>query len=73
MGSHPQSYKAYAFLEKGGALKRVNVPWNDPDAGQVVLKVLACGICASDEMVKYQILPGVDHRDSARFRAVLIP
>lgn len=56
--SHPETYRAYAFLEKGGELKPIEVQWKDPEQGEIVVKVLACGVCASDEMAKYQILPG---------------
>ncbi|KZT71942.1 GroES-like protein [Daedalea quercina L-15889] len=57
MTSHPKSYKAYAFLEKGGPLKPVTLEWKDPAPGEVVVKVLACGVCASDEMVKDSFFP----------------
>ncbi|KAH9933793.1 GroES-like protein [Fomitopsis serialis] len=55
--AHPKTYKAYAFLEKGGPLKPIVVDWKDPAPGEVVVKVLACGVCASDEMVKGQFFP----------------
>ena len=42
---HPDSYTAYAFLERGGALTKITVPWKDPQAGEVVVKVVACGVC----------------------------
>ena len=42
---HPDSYTAYAFLERGGALTKITVPWRDPKAGEVVVKVIACGVC----------------------------
>jgi D-arabinose 1-dehydrogenase-like Zn-dependent alcohol dehydrogenase len=41
----PTSYIAYAFTKKGGDLERVEVPWKDPQAGEIVAKVLACGVC----------------------------
>ena len=43
---HPQSYLAYRFEEKGGDLKPAEVQWQDPKDGQIVVKVLACGVCA---------------------------
>ncbi|KAI0079176.1 GroES-like protein [Panus rudis PR-1116 ss-1] len=55
--SHPDSYKAYAFTEKDGDLKPITVPWKDPEPGEVVVKVLACGVCAGDEIVKHQLFP----------------
>lgn len=44
--SHPKTYKAFAFLEKGGPLKPITLDWKDPAPGEVVVKVLACGVCA---------------------------
>ncbi|THG94804.1 hypothetical protein EW026_g6732 [Hermanssonia centrifuga] len=55
--SHPNSYIAYRFEELGGQLKRAEIAWKDPEEGQIVAKVLACGVCASDEVVKYQGIP----------------
>ncbi|KAM5541057.1 hypothetical protein V8D89_005368 [Ganoderma adspersum] len=49
--SHPDSYSAYAFTEQGGSLHKITVPWKDPQAGQVVVKVLA------DEQVPKAIFP----------------
>ncbi|KAL4246200.1 hypothetical protein ABKN59_009293 [Abortiporus biennis] len=56
--SHPDSYVAFAFTEVNGGLERIVVPWKDPQPGQVVVKVLACGICGSDEGVKSQLFQG---------------
>ncbi|EPS95248.1 hypothetical protein FOMPIDRAFT_1025862 [Fomitopsis schrenkii] len=56
--SHPKTYKAFAFLEKGGPLKPITLDWKDPAPGEVVVKVLACGVCASDEMVAKGFFPG---------------
>jgi len=54
MSAHPQTYKAYAFTEKEGKLEKIDVPWKDPEEGEIVAKVLACGVCGSDEMVPEQ-------------------
>lgn len=48
--SHPETYRAYAFLEKGGELKPIEVQWKDPEQGEIVVKVLACGVCARYEL-----------------------
>ena len=42
---HPESYTAYAFTEVGGQLHKVTVPWQDPGPGEIIVKVLACGVC----------------------------
>ncbi|RDX57414.1 GroES-like protein [Lentinus brumalis] len=54
---HPDSYTAYAFTKKGGKLEKITVPWKDPQQGEIVVKVLACGVCGSDEQVPLGNLP----------------
>ncbi|KAI0830863.1 GroES-like protein [Trametes gibbosa] len=49
--SHPDSYTAFAYVEPRDELQKVTVPWRDPQAGEVVLRVLACGVCATDVVV----------------------
>ena len=44
---YPSHYTAYAFFEPGGKLQKVTVPWRFPDAGEIVVKVLACGVCGT--------------------------
>jgi hypothetical protein len=41
----PKSYTAYAFMQPGGKLEKITVNWKAPKEGEVVLKVLACGVC----------------------------
>ncbi|PCH35417.1 GroES-like protein [Wolfiporia cocos MD-104 SS10] len=55
----PKTYKAYAFKERGGKLEEIELEWQDPKAGEVVVKVLACGVCASDTCVQTQAFPSV--------------
>ncbi|KAK7689856.1 hypothetical protein QCA50_006495 [Cerrena zonata] len=55
--SLPESYKAYAFTDLHGDLKPVTIDWKDPAKNEVVVKVLACGVCAGDEIVRDQIFP----------------
>ncbi|KAI0326751.1 GroES-like protein [Cubamyces sp. BRFM 1775] len=45
---HPTSFAAFAFNERGGDLQKISTPWKDPQVGTIVIKVLACGICATD-------------------------
>ena len=45
--AHPATYIAYRIEELGGNLKKAEVAWSDPKDGQIVVKVLACGVCAS--------------------------
>ncbi|KAI0749400.1 GroES-like protein [Daedaleopsis nitida] len=63
---HPDSYTAYAFTEHGGKLQKMTMLWKEPQQNEVVVKVLACGVCGSDEQVpngitlpmKYPRVPG---------------
>ncbi|KAI0326639.1 GroES-like protein [Cubamyces sp. BRFM 1775] len=49
---HPDSYIAYAFTEVGGKLTKMVMPWKDPEDNEIVVKVLACGVCGSDATVR---------------------
>jgi Zn-dependent alcohol dehydrogenase len=42
----PKSYTAYAFKAKGGNLEKISVDWKDPQQGEIIVKVIACGVCA---------------------------
>ena len=44
---HPSSFTAWAFTERSETLTRLTVPWKDPAEGQLVIKVLACGVCGT--------------------------
>ena len=45
--THPATYTAWAIEERNGPLKKDTVEWKDPAEGEIVIKVLACGICAT--------------------------
>ena len=49
--SIPKSCKAVLFKEKGAALSVEEVPVKEPSAGEVLIKVEACGVCHSDSAV----------------------
>ncbi|KIP05952.1 hypothetical protein PHLGIDRAFT_516955 [Phlebiopsis gigantea 11061_1 CR5-6] len=55
--AHPASYIAYCFEKAQGPLTRAEVSWKDPQEGEVVLKVLACGMCGTDTIVQVGGLP----------------
>ncbi|KAH9949106.1 GroES-like protein [Amylocystis lapponica] len=57
----PKTYTAYAFTRKDGPLEKIIVDWKDPQPGEVVVKVLACGVCAGDEVPKGQHMPFVTY------------
>lgn len=45
--SFPSTYRVARFEELDGDLTIVSVPWKHPEAGQIVIKTLACGVCHS--------------------------
>ncbi|KAH8092222.1 GroES-like protein [Cristinia sonorae] len=55
--SHPATFTAYGFTEKGGELQKLSLPWTEPTDGHVVLKVKACGVCAGDDVPRLQLIP----------------
>ncbi len=48
MSSLPKTYKAVVVREKGTNFNLEDVEMKQPEAGQVLVKVLACGVCFSD-------------------------
>lgn len=55
--THPKTYKAIQVKKAGAPLEVSEVEWKDPQHGQVVVKVLACGVCHSDGAVIHQHMP----------------
>jgi alcohol dehydrogenase/propanol-preferring alcohol dehydrogenase len=52
--------RAVQVSRPGGPLELVESPIPDPGAGQVRIKVSACGICHSDALTKDGLWPGVE-------------
>lgn len=48
----PKTYKAYFYEKAGEPMVLRDVEMKMPDEGDLLLKVNACGVCRSDEMVK---------------------
>lgn len=46
--SLPKTYKALVVKSAGAPLELIDVDLKHPEAGQVLVKVLACGVCHSD-------------------------
>ena len=44
-----------------GAIEIVERPIPEPGAGTVRIKVLACGICHSDSLIKEGLWPGIEY------------
>ncbi|RGP70119.1 alcohol dehydrogenase [Fusarium sporotrichioides] len=59
MTSLPKTYKAATFLSQDKDLVLQDVELKQPDAGHVLVKVIACGICHSDLFVKKGVLGDV--------------
>jgi len=51
--SLPKTYKAAVINSPGGNFEIVEKNLEQPTTGTVLVKVIACGVCASDGMVKY--------------------
>lgn len=51
--SLPKTYKQASFKELGGDLVLEEVPLRLPAAGEILVKVEACGVCHSDVFAKY--------------------
>jgi D-arabinose 1-dehydrogenase-like Zn-dependent alcohol dehydrogenase len=50
--SLPKTYKALVIKSAGGPLELVDVELKHPQAGEVLVKVLACGVCHSDYILQ---------------------
>ncbi|WP_235587016.1 alcohol dehydrogenase catalytic domain-containing protein [Ferroacidibacillus organovorans] len=53
--------KAAQIAKPGGQFEIVERPIPEPGRGQVQIKVQACGVCHSDEMVKEGLFPGMEY------------
>ena len=50
--SLPKTYKAAIFKEKNQPLTIEEVELKEPTEGEILIKVLACGVCRSDTHVQ---------------------
>lgn len=53
--SLPKTYKAVVIEEKNGPMTLKDVPLERPKQGEILIKVLATGVCHSDSLVQ----PGI--------------
>ncbi|GAA3313998.1 hypothetical protein GCM10020331_005490 [Ectobacillus funiculus] len=53
--------KAAQISTAGGKFELVNREIPEPGRGQVRIKVEACGVCHSDELVKEGLIPGIQY------------
>jgi D-arabinose 1-dehydrogenase-like Zn-dependent alcohol dehydrogenase len=56
--SLPQKYKAAFFKEAGGPLVIEETDLKQPEKGQVLVKVQACGVCFSDHFAQDNLMGG---------------
>ncbi|TFK55438.1 GroES-like protein [Heliocybe sulcata] len=52
----PATYKAVA-VTKLGVFEMVEKQWRAPEPGEIAVKVLACGICRTDDWIRTQVMP----------------
>lgn len=52
MGNYPKTCKAAVISEIGAKLEVKDVDVPEPQAGEVLIKVAACGVCHSDSAVQ---------------------
>lgn len=50
-GNLPKTYKAAVITGLKKPLEIQELPLKEPEAGEILLKVLACGVCHSDHHV----------------------
>lgn len=50
--SLPKQYKAAVIGEKGSKVALKDVDLKQPGKGQVLVKILACGVCHSDDFIR---------------------
>ncbi len=50
----PRTHKAAMFKEKGGPIVIEEIETKQPAEGEVLVKVLACGVCHSEVMAQQQ-------------------
>ncbi|KAJ9151663.1 Alcohol dehydrogenase GroES-like domain-containing protein [Coniochaeta hoffmannii] len=53
----PETFKALVLKEKGAPLTLESLPLKKPGPGEVLVKVLACGVCHSDIFEQHGFLP----------------
>ena len=53
--------KCYQISKQGGPFELVERPIPKPGDGQILIKLLSCGICKGDTSIKDCIFPGVKY------------
>lgn len=53
----PQSYTVYQWEAPNTRLVKAEQPWQNPEQGEVVVKILASGVCATDDLIRVGSFP----------------
>ena len=53
----PKTHKAAMFKEKGGPLVLEEIETKQPQEGEVLIKVEACGVCHSEVFTQQALMP----------------
>ena len=53
----PKTHKAAIFKEKGGPLVLEEIETKQPQEGEVLIKVEACGVCHSEVFTQQALMP----------------
>ncbi|KAJ6479722.1 zinc-type alcohol dehydrogenase [Mycena sanguinolenta] len=53
--------RAIQVKQAGGSFELVEIPTPTPGSGQVLIKVIACGICGGDEVCRSGMFPGMTY------------
>ena len=53
----PKTHKAAMFKEKGGPLVLEEIETKQPQEGEVLIKVEACGVCHSEVFTQLALMP----------------
>ncbi|BGP19303.1 hypothetical protein JCM10213_001522 [Rhodosporidiobolus nylandii] len=55
----PQNYRAAQFTERGGGIEIRQVETKQPGENEVLIKVHACGLNSTDQIIRNDLVPGV--------------
>ncbi|KAJ7120712.1 zinc-type alcohol dehydrogenase [Mycena crocata] len=58
---HRNQMRALQVKHAGGSFELVDIPIPTPGPGQVLIRVIACGICGGDEVCRSGVFPGMTY------------
>ncbi|BGP19237.1 hypothetical protein JCM10213_007028 [Rhodosporidiobolus nylandii] len=57
----PQNYRAAQFTERGGGIEIRQVEMKQPGENEVLIKVEACGLNSTDQIIRNDLVPGIHY------------